>query len=287
MRWTTFGKGREAGLPQVSVLGLGCSQVGSFGNPAPDVQVRRLLARALELEVMLFDTADIYGQGDSEREIGRLLRGRRKQGFVVTKAGNGFSPAMRALLPLKPILKPVLKRRAEAKSGAAKAGTVTGRRERHMRADFSTEHLTAALDASLRRLASDHVDAFLLHSPPPGVCADPAVRAALLALEAAGKARVWGVSCDDDAGFVEAAAMPGLGMVQAPLDVYDRAAASGLVANLAGRGVGLMVREVVRLQPQLPPEAAAAAAVARPHVTCAVVGTSRLEHLERLVAACT
>ena len=57
------------------VLGLGCSRIGSLGNPAPMRDMRALLERALELGVNLFDTADIYGQGDSEREIGRLLAG--------------------------------------------------------------------------------------------------------------------------------------------------------------------------------------------------------------------
>ena len=53
-----------AALP---VLGLGCSRIGSLGNPAPMRDIRALLERSLELGVNLFDTADIYGQGDSEQ----------------------------------------------------------------------------------------------------------------------------------------------------------------------------------------------------------------------------
>ena len=49
--------------------------MGSFGNPAAPQQVRETLAAAMDLGVTLFDTADIYGQGDSEREIGRHWRG--------------------------------------------------------------------------------------------------------------------------------------------------------------------------------------------------------------------
>src|ERR1700754_2140628 len=76
-----FGK-NGATLP---VLGLGCSRIGSLGNPSPMHEIRALLERSLDLGVNLFDTADIYGQGDSEREIGRLLAGRRDRAFVVTK----------------------------------------------------------------------------------------------------------------------------------------------------------------------------------------------------------
>ena len=56
---------------------------------------RRMLAAALDLGINVFDTADAYGQGDSERELGRALRGRRGDAFVVTKLGALLSRRVR------------------------------------------------------------------------------------------------------------------------------------------------------------------------------------------------
>src|SRR4051794_35398169 len=87
---------------ELSRVGLGCSRVGSMGNTASTREIRATLALALERGINLFDTASIYGQGDSEREIGRLLARRRDRAFVVTKIGKLFSRRMRLLRPFKP-----------------------------------------------------------------------------------------------------------------------------------------------------------------------------------------
>ena len=257
--------------PRVSALGLGCSQIGSLGHGASVADWRRLLAHALDLGVTVFDTADIYGQGDSEREIGRLLAGRRDAGVVITKVGKGFSPVMGALRPFKPVLKPIL-RLAGAGAGAA----VRARREGVMRSDFSPAHIAAALEASLRRLRSDHVDVLLLHGPAAAVYRDPAVVETLTGLARSGKARRVGASCEDLEDLRAALAMPGLGALQLSLDVLDAAEAAGL-----GPDIG----EVVRAQPGVAPTRAVATAARRQAVSSVIVGTSRIDHLEALVAA--
>ena len=198
------------------VLGLGCSRIGSLGNPVPMRDIRALLERALELGVNLFDTADIYGQGDSEREIGRLLAGRRDRAFVVTKVGKRFSRKMRLMRPFKPLLKPLLARAKSAKSA------VVGQRDANLATDFSPEHVTAAAEASLRRLGFDSVDALLLHSPPAPRSA-PAVGEALAALKKAGKVRHFGISCDDLPALKAALDIPGVELLELPLDVIDAA----------------------------------------------------------------
>ena len=62
MELRSFGRG-----VQVSVLGVGCSRVGSISNPVSMREVRATLEAAIDAGVNLFDTADVYGQGDSER----------------------------------------------------------------------------------------------------------------------------------------------------------------------------------------------------------------------------
>jgi len=263
---------------QISRLGLGCSQVGSIGNPASPAQLRALMRQAFDLGVNVFDTADIYGQGDSEREIGRAVRDVRDQVFVITKFGKRFSPAMRVLRPLKPVLKPLL-----AARGAGSA--VKARRDGVMRENFSPDWLRRALDASLSRLRFDHVDAVLLHSPPLEVFDDPQVAELFASLKASGKVTHFGASCDDAPDLEAAIRIPGLTVLQLPLDVIDYAARTGLMATIIERRIVVFAREVIRLQPTLAPIAAVEAAAARDGVSCVIAGTSRPAHLEQLAKA--
>lgn len=272
--------GRPAGPParDLSVLGLGCSRVGSFSNTTAPSVVRRTLEAALAAGVTVFDTADIYGQGDSEREIGRLLKGRRERGFVVTKAGKRFSAKMRALAPFKPVLRPLL-----AARGGGSAG-VAARRDDNMAEDFGPAHLVRAVDRSLARLRFERLDGLLLHSPPAAALSDPAVGEALLGLVRAGKVERFGVSCDDRAALDAALRLPGASLLQLSLDLLDEAAAAGL--DLRGRGMTVFAREVIRLRPDLAPSQAVAAAVARTDVDVALAGASTPAHLLELAAAC-
>ena len=279
MRTSVFRDPDTGAQVALSKLGLGCSKVGSFNNPAPMSQIRRVLEHAMELGVSVFDTADIYGQGDSEREIGRAIRGRRDQAFVVTKFGKLFSAKMRLLSPFKPVLKPVLK-------AMSASGQVAAQRDGNMAEDFSPARFATALDASLKRLDLDHVDGVLLHSPPAQVVRQPEVGEALAALQAAGKARYFGVSCDDDACLEAALAMPRLSLLQLPMDVIERAASNGMGKIIADRGVAVFAREVIRLRPDLKPVEAVAAAAARSDITCVIAGTSSPNHLDMLAQAC-
>jgi aryl-alcohol dehydrogenase-like predicted oxidoreductase len=258
------------------VLGLGCSRIGSLGNAVPMRDIRALLERALDLGVNLFDTADIYGQGDSEREIGRLLAGRRERAFVVTKVGKRFSAKMRLLRPLKPFLKPLL-------AGSAR-GAVVGRRDANLAHDFSPVHIIAAADASLRRLGFDHVDALLLHSPPAAEIG-PASGGALTALKKAGKVRHVGISCDDLPALKAALELPGIDLLELPLDLIDQAIETGLSDTIRQRSIGVLAREVMRLQPGVPPAKALQQASSRACVTSVILGTSSTRHLEEAVAA--
>ncbi len=278
MRTTTV-VSAESGSLSLSVLGLGCSQFGSFGNAATDAQARATLEAALDLGVTVFDTADIYGQGDSERMIGRALAGRRAEAFVVTKLGNRFSWKMRALAPFKPVLKPLARSR-----GARRA--IAERREGHLAKDFDPHRLARAFDSSLRRLRFDYVDGLLLHSPDVTAMRDPALCAMLADLKRSGKLRHFGVSVDDHETLAAATEMAGVSLVQVPLDVLNAAASSGVGACLAARGIAVMAREVIRSQPNLSPAAAVARAAARTDVATVVAGTTNPHHLEALARVC-
>lgn len=265
-----------------SLIGLGCARVGSFNNPQSLAESQALVEAAIGMGVTLLDTANIYGQGDSERVIGRALRGKRASAFLVTKAGQTFSPKMRALRLLKPVLRPLLARRRNDNGGGS---VVTARRAGEMRNDWRPGHLAESLDTSLRRLGTDHVDAFLLHSPPADVAGDEAVAAALLGLQRAGKTRHFGVSCDDLACLDAALTMPGLTLLQLPYDLSVAAEANGMGDRIRAQGIGVLAREVISGQPGAAPVAAVRAAMAHPLVTSTLVGTTRLSNLSDIVRA--
>jgi aryl-alcohol dehydrogenase-like predicted oxidoreductase len=91
---------------RLSSIGLGCWQFGSkewgYGAEYAEHEAGRIVDRALELGVNLFDTAEIYGRGQSERILGRALEGKRDRAFIATK-----------MLPVLP-LAPIVVKRAEA-----------------------------------------------------------------------------------------------------------------------------------------------------------------------------
>lgn len=269
-----------AGTASLPVLGLGCSKVGSFNNPVPMADIRRLIGRALDLGVTLLDTADVYGQGDSEREIGRAVASRRADAFVVTKVGKRFSTRMRLLAPFKPLLKPLIARSGDARQA------VTARRDGNMATDFSPAHIVAAAEASLRRLRIERLDGLLLHSPPAPALLDPAVAETLATLKTAGKVRHFGVSCDDIDALKASMSMPGIELLQLPLDVIE-AAGEPILDRIRERSIGVMAREVIRFQPEMAPTEAVIRALGLPCVSTVVLGTSRIAHLEAAVCAIT
>src|SRR5579871_502222 len=118
---------RELGTSgiKVSVVGLGCNNFGAL----PVEQSRRVVDRAIDLGVTLFDTADVYGnRGGSETQLGEILGPKRQKIVLATKFG----------MPM-----------GEGKQGASPA------------------YIAEAVEASLKRLKTDVIDLYQLHRPDP------------------------------------------------------------------------------------------------------------------------
>jgi aryl-alcohol dehydrogenase-like predicted oxidoreductase len=263
---------------RISVLGFGCSQIGSFGNPASSKETQHLLEAALERGITLFDTADVYGQGDSEREIGKLLRGRRDAAFVVSKVGKTFSTKMRLLRPFKTVLKPFVKRSQGMRS------RVVAHRENVVANDFSPRRIRLAIDSSLRRLRFETIDALLLHSPSARELEDPELIDALAHARREGKIRHYGVACDDVAALRAALQIPGLSLVEIPPPVFHDAEFH-LSARRRTDQVGVLVREIISRRGALTPLEAVRAMFDHPEVSCAIIRTESQSHLDDLVRA--
>lgn len=267
-----------------SAIGLGCSRLGSTLNTGGQREATRLVSRALEIGVTLFDTADIYGQGDSERILGECLRGRRSDAVLVTKAGQRFSAVQRAAAMVKAPL------RAAARVSPRLRTAIAARRAGVLPRDLSPAHLRRALKASLKRLRSDYVDAFLLHSPDAGELAPQSDELAELldGFVRAGQTRCWGVSCDDVACLAAALRMPGeMTVVQVPLQALCSAGAVEYLGEIERRGITLLIRELGQYAGPLDDPERRRAGIARTlgfANAVALIGTTRIAHLEDAVA---
>lgn len=149
MQFRNLGK---SGL-RVSAVGLGCN---NFGGRLDLEETRRVIHKALDLGITLFDTADVYGnKGGSEDLMGQVLGGRRKDIILATKFGMAMDNA--------------------EKKGA------------------SRHYIFSAIEASLRRLRTDWIDLYLLHQPDPLTPIEETLRA-LDDLVKQGKVRYTGCS---------------------------------------------------------------------------------------------
>lgn len=172
----------------ISKAVFGTSRLGGTVERYDKREALAILGEVLDGGVTCFDTADIYAQGNSERLLSEAFRKRRDQVVYATKGGYVLSGKARLLSKVKPLVRGFLKARPGLTKAAGRA------RGGQMKKDFSREHLTRAVEASLSRLKTDRIDIYQLHSPGPGDLTAGDAFATLAGLKAAGKIRAFGVS---------------------------------------------------------------------------------------------
>jgi aryl-alcohol dehydrogenase-like predicted oxidoreductase len=237
MKYNAFG---TTGL-SVSEIGFGGSRIGGvFADKSSSKDALNVLRAALDRGITFYDTADMYAQGESESLIGTAFRGRREQVIIATKGGYCL-PARRNLIKrIKPLVRPIVQalglKRARLPAGISGA----------LSQNFSPPYLTQALEASLRRLRTEYVDLYQLHSPRAPFLQSPAFGAALECLESfkkQGKIRFYGVATEvpEDAPFCLSA--PGISSVQVGFGLLDlEALEQGTLAEAQARGLAVIAR---------------------------------------------
>jgi len=173
---------------RISRAVFGTSRLGGTIERFDRRESLRILAAAAAAGVTTFDSADIYGQGNSERLIGEAFRDRRSEVVLSTKGGYVLRGKARLLSKIKPLVRRVLKHRPGMLKAAARA------RGSQMAQDFSEGHLVAALEASLTRLGTDVIDLYHLHSPDRQTLADGRAFEVLEGMRRAGRIRAYGAS---------------------------------------------------------------------------------------------
>ncbi len=172
---------------------------------APDrAEAIRTIHRALELGVTLFDTADMYGQGENERLLGEALRDRRERAVIATKFGILRDP------------------------DGAYAG-FSGR----------PAYVREACDASLRRLGVDVIDLYQLHRVDPETPIEDTV-GAMAELVREGKVRYLGLSEARPADIRRAVAVAPIATLQSEYSLFERNLEDGVLDLLEELGIGLL-----------------------------------------------
>lgn len=172
---------------------------------------------AVDLGIAVFDTADVYGNGASERVLGRALRGRRTDVVIGTKGGYVFRDRSRVEQSARRrVARAIAWQRARSAGGAAKHGPSSG--GSYANRDFTPARLREGIDASLRRLATDYLDVFQLHGPPEVV---DDVIAALEDERRAGKVLRFGVGAESQSAADAWAASGTIDVLQLPFGLLD------------------------------------------------------------------
>ncbi len=189
---------------QVSDVSFGAWAIGGAWGQPDDAASMAALHAALDRGVNFFDTADVYGDGRSERLLARLRRERREPFHVATKAGRRLSP--------------------------------------HVADGYTYGNLAAFVDRSRTNLETDTLDLVQLHCPPTDVYYRPDVFDALERLRAEGRLAHYGVSVERVEEGLKAIEYPGVQSVQIIFNVFRQRPADRFLAAAAERGVGVLAR---------------------------------------------
>src|SRR3954451_15426513 len=185
-----------------SAIGFGAWQIGADWGEVDENEALETLRAAADAGVTFFDTADVYGDGRSERLVGRL-RAERPEIFVATKMG----------------------RRLEQTVG-----------------NYSPEHFRAWNDRSRENLGMETLDLVQLHCPPTDLYYHPEVFEDLERMVEEGRIAAYGVSVERVEEALKAIEYPNVATVQIIFNAFRQRPADLFFAEAARRGVGIIVR---------------------------------------------
>ena len=189
---------------EVSSISFGAWAIGGTWGKVDDAESLRTLHRALDLGVNFFDTADVYGDGHSERLLARLRRERRDPFWVATKIGRRSDP--------------------------------------HTAQSYTRENLTAYVERCLKNLGVSALDLLQIHCPPTDVFYMPEVFGVLDDLARAGKVRHYGASVERVEEGLKALEYPQLQSLQIVFNILRQRPLEHLLPRALERKVGILAR---------------------------------------------
>ena len=188
----------------VSEISFGAWAIGGAWGTTDDNESLTALRKAVDCGVNFFDTADVYGNGRSERLVGQVKRERKEQIIVATKAGRRLTP--------------------------------------HIAEGYNARNLNGFVEDSLRHLSTDCIDLLQLHCPPTSVYYRPEVFGALDDMARAGKIRYYGVSVETVEEALKAIEFPNVQSVQIIFNCFRHRPAKLFLQEAKRRSVGILAR---------------------------------------------
>jgi aryl-alcohol dehydrogenase-like predicted oxidoreductase len=189
---------------QVSEVSLGAWQIGGAWGDVPESEAIKLVHEAVDLGINFFDTADVYGDGRSEKLIAQVVRERKETIVVATKAGRRLQP--------------------------------------HTADGYNRANLTAFVERSLKNLERETLDLVQLHCPPTDVYYRPEVFGVLDDLKREGKILHYGVSVEKVEEALKAIEYEGVETVQIIFNIFRQRPRDLFFAEAVRKNVGVIVR---------------------------------------------
>ncbi|MEM7296505.1 MAG: aldo/keto reductase [Pseudomonadota bacterium] len=224
-------------------IGLGCSRLGSV-NGSTRSEAVRLLNLALDGGIRFFDTSNVYGQGESERILGKIAA-HHNTCVICTKGGRINSPRTHLVKPLKPLLRAAVRRSGKTRD------RVKELRARGLGARWDGRHLKRSIEQSLRRLRRECIDIYLLHSPDASVLRSGEATDALDSALHQGLVARIGASVDSPEAARAALEDPRLTVLQLPFRPLE-SSFDAVISLATQKGVLLIAREIFQLPPFAP-----------------------------------
>ncbi|WP_020602150.1 aldo/keto reductase [Spirosoma spitsbergense] len=201
MNYRTLGK---TGFT-ISEISLGTWQVGGkWGEPFSHTNADQILNNAVHAGINFIDTADVYGDGESEKAVGRLVRSRSERIYVATKCGRRLQP--------------------------------------HTNEAYQPSVLRAFVEDSLRNMGLETLDLIQLHCPPTDVYYRPEIFELFDRLKEEGKIQHLGVSVEKVEEGLKAIEFPNVTTVQIIFNMFRQRPAELFFTEAARRNVGIIVR---------------------------------------------
>ena len=167
---------------KVSEIGIGCWAIGSeWGDVSPE-NAKDALFTSLDNGVNFFDTADVYGDGRSEKFIGEILKNTKEKIYVATKAGRRLDP--------------------------------------HVSKGYNLKNIEAFIDRSLLNLGIDTIDLLQLHCPPSDICGKSETYEMMDEIVKKGKIKYYGVSVEKVSEALDAIKFPNVKSIQIIFNIF-------------------------------------------------------------------
>ena len=188
----------------VSEIGIGCWAIGSEWGEVSEVDAREVLKTSLDKGVNFFDTADVYGDGRSEKFVGELIKSTSEKIFVATKSGRRLNP--------------------------------------HNAKGYNLKNIERFIDRSLINLGIDCIDLLQLHCPPSEICPKKETYEMMDEIVKKGKIANYGVSVEKVSEAMDAIQFPNVKSIQIIFNIFRQKPAEFFFKEAAKKKIAIIAR---------------------------------------------